>query len=381
MFKKGEEEKCLNVTIYHAMGLVLMYALYVVVSANFQRIMILTGTPMPQAQALDNIDDSFFIDKSADEENADSDRIADYLASMTASPLIDTSVKATASKGTIHQSMALRTGQHDSGPSTRSMILQRSLQYQRSLKYQPASFQGGRADRLAAIDWSASRATFVKETPLFTWRSSAVHIDTQLLGDQEYRHTLDGIVQVKTSPLLPAPDCMQRLFRVFSSEEALTDLVTMSVNDLHFSAYLFTRQPGHRWNMRFYTVDKLGIHSRKSEGNPVRGPHIHSVDLRGISGVRVVGGSKNRAELTGHGSGGQETVVLEICAPSDDIAATLFERIEGLMERVQTQSAETLDEQAKINRYCHLAVNRESNVSVNCLCVCKRQTGVGRRMV
>lgn len=177
-----------------------------------------------------------------------------------------------------------------------------------------------------------------------------VHIDTQLLEDVEFRQTLDGLVQIKTSPLLPAPDCTHRFFRLFSSDEYLGDLVTMSLNDLHFSAYLFTRQPGDRWTIRFYTVDKLGMHSRKAACNPVRGPHIKSVDLQHLSEVRMTDGCRNRLEILRKGSNGKEAIALEIYSPSDDIAAALFDRIHGLLERIKTLTFNELEEQARINR-------------------------------
>ena len=356
MFKKGEQEKCLNVTIYHAFGLVLLYCLYAVVSGNFRRLVqnMCPMGPKETEVALgdDEIAELFPVQEEGDEEDTgSSDHVVDFLAKITESPMIPPDVSLSVRKGTnTHQSMVVRRkpNTETAMPSSQSMVLRRSMQAQRSLKYNPNLSRGGggHSGRLVAVDWSESRASFVPDTPLFTWRSSAVHIDTRMLGDAEYKQTLEGVVQMKSSPLLPPPDCTQSLYRAMSSADALSDLASMGVSEDYFGAYLYSRGPGGSWKLRYFTIDRLGFHSRKAVSNPIRGPHIKSVDMRGVSRVSMCRPAKNVFQL----SDSKGEVVMELSAPTDDICSTAFERMEALVLKLKSLSAEEIEEQGRINK-------------------------------
>ena len=363
MFSKGESKECLEVTLIHALGLVLLYVVYAIISGNFQGLvrymcpMPITDDKLPVA-AVTAGPDLYTVAEDEEVAGRDSDHVVDILASMVV-PLVTDMQCAEGAEGgggggRVAYSNSLTTSQgayHEGrpAPTCRSMSLRRSMQLQRSMKYNPSGSLRNRSVRLAGIDWTGSTATFVADAPLFTWRSSVTHVDP-LLVDEQDTQVLDGLVYMKTTPLLPAPSCIQHMHRLIASKCVLTELSTMAVHDEHVSSYLYCKVGGGMWELRYFTLDRYGFHSRKARSSLIRGPHITLVSMKDVTSTRYAEGSQNAFHILKKRSDGSEEVYMEVYAPTIDICTTIFPRIRVMVEKIKHVTSGNVEEQERINR-------------------------------
>jgi Ca2+/Na+ antiporter len=358
MFNASEKDKCLNVTIYHAAGLVGLYILYVVVSANFQAMMAFAGVGASKAAAGDNAEPAEVFNvisqPTADDvkrlEEADADRVAGVLAAIMGSP--EPQQGQGQGQGQALAGSAVGSDSHMARSVTaHSMSLRRSVQFQRSAKYHPpksmrAGAGAGMAEDEVAqqaqpqpLDWSHHRSTFVPDAPLYTWRSSAVHLPN--LEDDD---GLEGLVNIVTTPIRPPSACAQRCRGAGGRGGLKQELNTMAMAPKHLSAYLHRQGPAcgglfTTWTARYYTIDYLGFHSRKALSSPARGPHIDYTDLSDVISIDVTDKEGGCFQLLRRG--GEKVVFL---APSVDILTSVVSRVEACMESLRHKTAYQRDE-------------------------------------
>lgn len=319
MFKASTRDECLEVTIFHATGLVVLYTMYAFVSGSFQSILkYLCGalklqTPEQQDEPIRNV----LTEPSADEvrqlQEANADRIARVLAGMLGS-------------GDAAVDSQVATKSH----SIRSMTLKKSVQYQRSIKYHikcSKSIREGVAEdeQSNLVDWSHRRSTFVQDAPMYTWRSSSLYLPN--IEDEG----MDGIVNIVTTPIHKNRNCCAR-----NKTDKRDEYVTMAMSPKHLSAYLqrcdtFYGLPV--WNYRYYTVDYLGFHSRKALSSPIRGPHIEKIDNNDVLSVDITDKDNGQFQLLRRGG---EKLLFR--ASSVEIMTFFVARLEAYIDKMRQKS-------------------------------------------
>lgn len=340
IFDADERKKCLDVTALHAAGLVLVYILYVTVSAYSQSIIkwikgssdldIKPSGPKEILSTTQNLALHLLPEGEEEAETEVAEREEDRMASMLAS-VVEADIAATT--GTAATQNSLRQSKlsaiHRSSTSV-PPVLMRSYQIQRSGKYYPSnalegggsisSMKGGpaaRSGRLPAVDWTQSKATFVNDAPLYTWRSSGVRLEYLEAPGQKFVLTEDHDDS--------GMGCLS--FHHPKSQEILTS----AVSPQQFSAYLYQRVKSSysncldKWELRYYTVDRWGFHSRKGRTSAPRGPHLRLIDLSDATEVKKVPNSKNRFHLIF--SNGER--VMEFSSPSEEIEKLLLDRLQS----------------------------------------------------
>lgn len=345
----------------HAIGLVLVYCFYVLVSAYFQSfVKWIDGSPRKSVQKeetkgiqekremaenLINITSRLLQEDEEGGADREEDRMASLLASVVEASATNTTTTSSIGSTAQHTnppripSFQVPTNSVNASPS----VLLRSYQIQRASKYNPGSFsaRGGaniRSNRLPAVDWTQSKAAFVNDAPLYTWRSSGVQLDylepygeTQILTGNNNQNS-------KSNKFL----CFTKT----------VELTTSAVSPLQVSAYLYLRIPSayhslfDKWQLRYYTVDRWGFHSRKGRTNAPRGPHIRLTDLAGVTSIVKIDNSKYEFHLIrSNGS------LLEFRAPTEEIQNLMIERIQGHIDTLKRLTVEGQNECYKIARY------------------------------
>ena len=338
MFEQSEKDECLDVTIYHAFGLVVLYALYAIISGNFQTILKLTcGTKSPDAVTSAMVTETslnVLVEPPAEDvrklEMSDAGRVADLLAEMM---------------GPQEESYADLSQSHLNAQSrtVKSMALRRSVRIQRSVKYHPKSARDGiNEDSMNPIDWSNRKSTFIQNEPMYTWRSSAVHLPC--LDDDDY----EGQVNIVTTPFYKGR-CSK-----FCGIKNVHNTMTLAPKSV--SAYLYYRESIcgiSYWSLRYYTVDNLGFHSRKAKTSPVRGPHVALTDISDVISIDIT--NKEAGFFLLLKKGGEK---VEFCAPSEDIMTTLITRLNSQLEIIRQKTVYEREEFVRTSRYVTLGIVR-----------------------
>ena len=330
MFNSSERDKCLNVTIYHAAGLVALYVVYAIVSGSFRSILKLTcgASKSAPTELQDELITNVLTEPSADEikrlQEADADRVAGVLANMLGTPGDSESQAVSGSR------------------SAKSVSLKKSVQFQRSAKYRPTSVKAiAEENDPDVVDWSHHRSTFVPDAPMYTWRSSALHLPH--LEDE----AAEGVVNIVTTPIKLGWGCLL-------SKACKNEYCTMALAPKHLSAYLELRQSKYgiqSWDRRYYTIDYLGFHSRKALTSPSRGEHIAYIDISDVISVDITSKEEGLFRLLKRG--GEK---VELCAPSIDIMTTVVARLEAHLDTIRKKSAYERDEFVRTSRfdyYCY----------------------------
>lgn len=323
MFNSSERDKCLNVTIYHAAGLVALYVVYAIVSGSFQSILKMTcrASKPAKSELEEELVTNVLTEPTAEEisrlQEADADRVAAVLADMLGTPC-DSESQAGGSRG------------------AKSVSLKRSVQFQRSAKYRPTSVRAiAEDDEPDVVDWSHHRSTFVPDAPLYTWRSSALHLPN--LEDE----ATEGVVNIVTTPIKSGWCCVV-------NKASTTEYCTMALAPKHLSAYLELRQSSYgvlSWDRRYYTIDYLGFHSRKALTSPIRGEHIAYIDISDVISVEITNKEEGLFHLLK--KGGDK---VEFCSPSVDVLTTVVKRLEAHLDTIRQKSAYERDEFVRTSR-------------------------------
>lgn len=241
-------------------------------------------------------------------------------------------------------------------------VLLRSYQLQRASKYNPESISlkstgggiGIRTNRLPAVDWTQSRATFVNDAPLYTWRSSGVRLDylepfveNQVLTGNNGQNSKD-FKKSSTTSYLSNSMCGYCCCFLNKSNE----LFISSVSPVQISAYLFLKITSkyhnifNKWKLRYYTVDRWGFHSRKGRTNSPRGPHIRLIDFSDIISVVKIENTNYEFHLVR-----SDNTFLEFRATTEEIQNLMIERIQGHIDIMKRLSPDSKIECYKIARY------------------------------
>jgi hypothetical protein len=391
IFDRDEWKECLEVTTGHAVGLVSIYALYVFVSAYFEQLCGVmcccsasSETPLRPITDFNRDSKSPLLkdveDLSINSSTIGSDATAALLAAAVEGSILPRTLPPN-TPSTPH-TYPSQSGQPllsmnnepsripgpDSyrndpfyppapGSSASMSLLRQSYQLQRSSKYLPSGQSGSvlidaRKDRLAAVDWSASKAAFVMDSPLYTWRSSSVRFELLEPIDVEEVITNDDSA-INNNAL-----CSM----CYSGSEK-REINTHRTSSAIFSCYLYSRRDPlwsipclpYRWDLRYYAVDRWGLYSRKARMNAPRGPHLILVDLTGVSSVQVIDEVNNTFEIVydskrsySNGLGNHESCRLVYKAPTREIMRGLLQRLEAYVEVHRLQPIHTQKECMKI---------------------------------
>jgi Ca2+/Na+ antiporter len=363
VFDSDERKKCLNVTTAHAVGLVLVYVLYVTLSAYSQNIIQWisgkrSGTVVQEqrgkeeesnngAQTLtvqlllaeQGGDGGSGVEAESVGANLEEDRMASFLASIVEADIAAAN-EGGESIGSQRLSHLLRPSQLTSTlPS--APVLMRSYQLQRSAKYYPSigegslnSVRGGvgvRSGRLPAVDWTQSRASFVNDAPLYTWRSSGVRL--------EYLEPSGQNLILTEGSAVGACGASPTFCLCLGSRSGEGDLTTLTVAPHQTSAYLYQRVASphfkclDQWELRYFTVDRWGFYSRKGRTSAPRGPHLRIIDLSRVTKIHKNSSSRHGFELVCSEGEAEET--MEFLSPTEEIQTVIVEKLETQLKILQ----------------------------------------------
>jgi Ca2+/Na+ antiporter len=364
VFDSDERKKCLNVTAGHAVGLVLVYVLYVTLSAYSQKIIQwISGTPPlirpvhergkeEEAAANPLTTELLRVEQGGVEAeqggaNREEDRMASFLASIVEADIAATETARTGAEAQ-RQSQSIRSSQISS--ALPPPVLMRSYQLQRSAKYYPSvgegsmnSLKGGvgvRTDRLPAVDWTQSRASFVNDAPLYTWRSSGVRLEYLEPSHQNLIITERSEHHATQTSLF----CLGSL----GVDETLA---TIAVASHQTSAHLYHRIKSpyskclDKWELRYYTVDRWGFYSRKGKTSAPRGPHLRIIDLTQVTEIRQISSPQHGFELIDSQGG-----TMQFASPTEEIRTLMIEKLQTQLSILQRLTQEGRAECHRIAR-------------------------------
>jgi hypothetical protein len=376
VFDSDERKKCLDVTPVHAAGLVCVYFLYVTVSAYSQTIIKwikgsseldlkpLKGKDKEELTTTQNLA-LHLLPEGTEEteiETEVAEREEDRMASMLASIVeADIAATATTTQSSLQSKLLNQSAMHRPSTSVPPVLL-RSYQLQRSGKYYPSgSMAGGesinsqrggpgaRSGRLPAVDWTQSKATFVNDAPLYTWRSSGVRLEYLEPPGQSFILTGypdDSSGRARTAAGGAGVANVCHCFYSPKSEE----LLTSAISPQQFSTYLYHRVRSSysscldQWELRYYTVDRWGFYSRKGRTSAPRGPHLRLIDLSHATEIKKIPDSKHQFQLIfSHGDDngrGDEETVMEFSCPSEEIEKLLLDRLQTHLNTLQRLTAD-----------------------------------------
>jgi hypothetical protein len=211
----------------------------------------------------------------------------------------------------------------------------------------------------------------VKDQALFSWRSSSLRggRSRELGGEEEDEEAGVLTRQSKAGVIGPAAGGYHSCLRLLGSEASEGELGTMEISPASLSGYLFLKSCFYNmqccpvlksWRLRYFTLDRHGLHSRKTRESARRGPQTELIDLQSCRGVEVTdrarglfvvhrappSPSPSSSSCSSSSSGGDERPY-EFAATSLELLDEAVSRLESLIREAQTRSSE---QQLQFNR-------------------------------
>lgn len=338
MFASGVENECLNVTVVHATGLLLLYVCYAVVAGNFQDLLKkfnLHHVNGPQdedgddqqreEQGGDGLRQSL-LDMTPIPEDVEQDGEADGILSVLTSAVQGGDSAAPGQS---------RKGQPSAPPSTSYSYRSRRLTGGQSLRVKGVSQQS----MSASMSMSQQRSSFVKDQALFSWRSSSVRQSQQLWEGGEEGDEEEAVMRSSKAVVIGPGGCLRR-------GASADELGTMEISPRSLSGYLSLRSSFYNmrccsllksWRLRYFTLDQHGFHSRKERSSNRRGPQVELIDLQSCSEVKVLDRAKGlfvllRAE--------RDEKPYEFAATSLELLDEVVARLTTMLQEARSRTSE-----------------------------------------
>jgi hypothetical protein len=352
MFASGVENECLHVTIYHATGLLFLYVCYAVVSGNFQAFLkkfnLVHVNESPDefgggGGGGDGLNQSLLTireDEVGDHESRGGDEEDDggILNVLTSAVEESNNAQNASRKQPTHTSTSY---------SYRSRRLTGGGQSLRA--YDTSKLSASYRDR------SQQRSTFVKDQAMFSWRSSSMRNQSHLLHGGEDDVEADLMMRRSKAGMIgPAAGGYHSCLRLIGSEANVDELGTMEISAKSLSGYLYLKSSFYNmtccpvlksWRLRYFTVDRHGLHSRKDRDSSRKGPQIEMIDLQTCHDVEII--DRSRGLFMIHRSGSSDERPYEFAATSLELLDEMVTRLTALIHEAQTRSTE---QQLQFNR-------------------------------
>ena len=346
MFASGVENECLHVTIYHATGLLLLYACYAFVSGNFQGFLKrfnLVHHNAPPEEDSDGLRQSLLnmspIPEDDDLENENGDKDDENLLNVLTSAVEDNSTQNQNKKGV--PSVHVPTASYSyRSRRTGGQSLRVKSNAMHSMSY--------------GADRPQQRSTFVKDQAMFSWRSSSLRDFSRPYGVDDVESP-DSVTRVSKAGMIgPATTTYHSCLRVLGTEAKEDELGTMEISPNSLSGYLFLKSNFYNmkccpvlksWRLRYFTIDKYGLHSRKFKSGARKGPQIEMIDLHSCHDIEITDRAQGLFVI--HRSSSSEERPYEFAATSLELLDEAVSRLKSLIEEAKTR---THDEQLQFNR-------------------------------
>ena len=350
MFSSGVENECLNVTIYHALALLLLYACYATVSGNFQAFL----------KKFDLVHENLAPDEHGQQGGRDGENsLRQSLLDMSPIPEDASSSQHDDDDETILSVLTSAVqdsteSQNRKGPppsmstpaamSTSYSYRSRRLTAGQSMRGQSHNHQQNSMSRHGQSQ-SQQKSTFVKDQAMFSWRSSNFR-GAVLGGDIEAdpsmlrRKSNAGVIG-------PAASGYHSCLRLVGSEANEDELGTMEISELSLSGFLFLKSSFYNmkccpvlksWRLRYFTIDRHGLHSRKIRESSLKGPQIEMIDLQTCQDVEIT--DRTRGLFVVHRLSGTEERPYEFAATSLELLDEVVRRLSVLIQEAQARSSE-----------------------------------------